>query len=54
MEVSKQITLFLNHVELLKEDDVEGVDELIGNINEVIADIMTAARKRQTQEESIS
>ncbi|MDW3193483.1 MAG: DUF6261 family protein [Cytophagales bacterium] len=46
-ELSKQITLFLNHVELLEEDHLGGVSELVENINELIQDMVTQARDRQ-------
>ena len=47
-ELSKQITLFLNHIELLEEDKEEGVDELVKKLNTVISDMMSEARDRQT------
>lgn len=46
-ELSKQITLFLNHVELLEEDHLGGVSELVDKINSMIQDMMEQARGRQ-------
>ncbi|MEP1033029.1 DUF6261 family protein [Ekhidna sp.] len=46
-ELSKQITLFLNHVELLEEDKEEGIEKLVGNLNNIITDMMEEARERQ-------
>ncbi len=46
-ELSKQITLFLNHVELLEEDKFGGVKELVDKINTVISGIMEEARVRK-------
>jgi len=46
-ELSKQITLFLNHVELLEEDRFGGVKELVDKINALIQDMMARARGRQ-------
>ena len=46
-ELSKQITLFLNHVELLAEDRFGGVKELVEKINTLIKDMMARARGRQ-------
>ena len=45
-ELSKQITLFLNHVELLEEDKFGGVAELVDRINDVITGIMDEAKAR--------
>ena len=49
-ELSKQITLFLNHVELLEEDKFGGVKELVEKINSVIHEVMVEARTRQKSE----
>ena len=46
-ELSKQITLFLNHVELLEEDKFGGVKDLVDKINNVITEMMQEARERQ-------
>lgn len=46
-ELSKQITLFLNHVELLEEDHLGGVNELVATINDLIQERMAQARSRQ-------
>lgn len=46
-ELSKQITLFLNHVELLEEDHMGGVNVLVDKINELIQDMMAEARERK-------
>lgn len=46
-ELSKQITLFINHVELLEEDHEKGVSTLVDKINEAITEIMVSARERQ-------
>ncbi len=46
-ELSKQITLFLNHVELLEEDHLGGVNELVEKINDLIQDMMDQARGRK-------
>lgn len=46
-ELSKQITLFLNHVELLEEDHLGGVSELVEKINAMIQEMMEQARGRQ-------
>lgn len=46
-ELSKQITLFLNHVELLEEDKEEGVNTLVDKLNSVITDMMQEAKERQ-------
>lgn len=46
-ELSKQITLFLNHVELMEEDDFGGVKELVDKINDTIHEMMAQARVRQ-------
>lgn len=46
-ELSKQITLFLNHVELLEEDKEEGIDLLVEKLNTIITDMMEEARERQ-------
>ena len=46
-ELSKQITLFLNHIELLEEDKEEGISELVNKLNMVIQDMMSQARDRQ-------
>ena len=46
-ELSKQITLFLNHVELLEEDKFGGVKDLVDRINAVITVVMKDARDRK-------
>ncbi len=46
-ELSKQITLFLNHVELLEEDKFGGVADLVDRINAVISGVMKEARERK-------
>lgn len=46
-ELSHQITLFLNQVELLEEDKEPGYKELVESINWVIDDAMKTARERQ-------
>ena len=46
-ELSKQITLFLNHVELLEEDKFGGVKDLVDRINSVITVVMKDARDRK-------
>ncbi|MEQ8904499.1 DUF6261 family protein [Ekhidna sp.] len=46
-ELSKQITLFLNHVELLEEDKEEGVETLVDKLNIIITDMMQEAKERQ-------
>ena len=46
-ELSKQITLFLNHVELLEEDKFGGVADLVDRINSVITGVMQEARDRK-------
>ncbi|WP_420318506.1 DUF6261 family protein [Ekhidna sp.] len=46
-ELSKQITLFLNHVELLEEDKEEGVNALVETLNGIITDMMSQAKERQ-------
>ncbi|MEM6736488.1 MAG: DUF6261 family protein [Bacteroidota bacterium] len=47
-ELSKQITLFLNHVELLEEDRFGGgVKELVVKINQVISHMMEEAKDRK-------
>lgn len=46
-ELSKQITLFLNHVELLEEDKFGGVKELVDRINSVITAMMVQAQERK-------
>ena len=46
-ELSKQITLFLNHVELLEEDQEEGVSNLVDKLNGIITDMMKQAQERQ-------
>ena len=46
-ELSKQITLFLNHVELLEEDKFGGVKELVEKINSVISGAMEEAKVRK-------
>ncbi len=46
-ELSHQITLFLNHVELLEDDREEGIKALVSKINSVIDGVMTEARERQ-------
>lgn len=46
-ELSHQITLFLNHVELLEEDKEQGVKDLVQSVNWVIDEAMKAARERQ-------
>ncbi|NQZ77599.1 MAG: hypothetical protein HRT61_16075 [Ekhidna sp.] len=46
-EVSKQITLFLNYVELLEDDKEQGVNKLVDELNQVIAEITIEARERQ-------
>lgn len=46
-ELSKQITLFLNHVELLEEDKFGGVKELVDRINVVIIGMIREARDRK-------
>jgi len=43
-ELSKQITLFLNHVELLEEDRFGGVKDLVEKINGIITETMQASR----------
>lgn len=48
-ELSKQITLFLNHVELLEEDDFGGVKDLVDKINNTIQEMMKQARERQRE-----
>lgn len=47
-ELSHQITLFLNHVELLQEDKEAGASELVEAINKTISEMMMEARIRQT------
>ena len=49
-EVSKQITLFLNFVELLEDDKEKGVNDLVESLNQVISEIMQEARERQKTE----
>lgn len=46
-EVSKQITLFLNFVELLEDDKEQGVNNLVDELNQVISEITIEARERQ-------
>lgn len=46
-ELSKQITLFLNHVELLEEDQEDGVEKLVDKLNTIITDMMKQAKDRQ-------
>lgn len=46
-ELSKQLTLFLNHVELLEEDKEEGVNVLVDKLNSIITDMMHQAKERQ-------
>ncbi len=46
-ELSKQITLFLNHVELLDEDKEEGIESLVDKLNNIITDMMQQATERQ-------
>ena len=46
-ELSKQVTLFLNHAELLEEDREKGVNTLVDKLNEVIVEVMHEARTRQ-------
>ena len=46
-ELSKQITLFLNHVELLEDDKFGGVKELVDRINTVITAMMKQAQERK-------
>lgn len=46
-ELSKQITLFLNHVELLEEDKFGGVKDLVDRINTVITVMMQEAKERK-------
>lgn len=46
-ELSKQITLFLNHVELLEEDKEDGVSNLVDKLNSIITDMMQEAKDRQ-------
>ena len=46
-ELSKQITLFLNHVELLDEDHEEGIVTLVDKLNGIITDMMREAKERQ-------
>lgn len=46
-ELSKQVTLFLNHAELLEEDREKGVKTLVEKLNEVIVEVMHEARTRQ-------
>lgn len=51
-ELSHQITLFLNHVELLEDDKEEGVKDLVAKINYVIDEVMVEARDRQEKKVS--
>ncbi|MEO9870755.1 DUF6261 family protein [Ekhidna sp.] len=46
-ELSKQITLFLNHIELLDEDKEEGVEKLVNSLNSIITDMMKQVQQRQ-------
>lgn len=46
-ELSKQITLFLNHLELLEEDKEEGIGSLVDRLNAIITDMMQQATERQ-------
>ncbi|MEM6643955.1 MAG: DUF6261 family protein [Bacteroidota bacterium] len=46
-DLSKQITLFLNHVELLVEDKLGGVKDLVGKVNKVISEIMKEVQARK-------
>jgi len=46
-ELSKQITLFFNHVELLEDDKFGGVKDLVDRINSVIVTVMQEARNRK-------
>ena len=46
-ELSKQITLLLNHVELLEEDKEDGISTLVDKINSTITDMMEQAKERQ-------
>ncbi|GAB4231506.1 MAG: hypothetical protein Tsb0034_03900 [Ekhidna sp.] len=46
-ELSKQLTLFFHHVELLEEDKEAGIPELIETLNEIITEVMKQARGRQ-------
>ena len=47
-ELSKQITLFLNHVALLEADKFSGVKELVERINTVISGVMQEAKNRKS------
>ncbi|MEP0985669.1 DUF6261 family protein [Ekhidna sp.] len=46
-ELSKQITLFLNHIELLEEDKEKGIGALVDKLNAIITDMMEEAQERQ-------
>ena len=46
-ELSKQITLFFHHVELLEEDKEEGSTDLVERLNRVISEMSQEARVRQ-------
>ena len=51
-ELAKQLGLLLNQVEILQEDEEEGVDVMIGKFNDIITDTMTTVRARQTRQEN--
>ncbi|MFK7952743.1 MAG: DUF6261 family protein [Ekhidna sp.] len=46
-ELSHQITLFLNHVELLEDDKEKGIKDVVDKINYVIDKVMVEAKGRQ-------
>lgn len=50
--LAKQLNLLFGHVEIMLEDEQEGVTSLVEKFNEVITDTMTTVRARQTRSEN--
>ena len=50
--LAKQLNLLFGHLEIMLEDEQEGIAELVEKFNEVISDTMTTVRARQTRLEN--
>ena len=53
-ELSRQLIMLLRQVQIMEDDEVEGIDELVNNYNETITTIMSAVKARKTREQNTS